>query len=181
MPSNLLWRLLPLSLFVLLAWFLYQGLFLNPKKLPSVLINKKAPELTLPLLSIDNEQESSYFSLRQMQGKVWLLNVWASWCQACQIEHAVIMDIAASGVAVIGLDYKDGPSQGRAWLKQYGNPYQRVLSDVSGRAAIDWGVYGAPETFVIDAKGMIRYKHVGPITQTLWRDTLQPIIEKISS
>lgn len=165
-----LWRLLPLTLFLLLSVFLYRGLYLNPRELPSVLINQQAPALNLPILnSVDK------FSVRHMRGKVWLLNVWATWCMACQEEHPVMMDIANENVTIIGMDYKDEDKKAADWLKQYGSPYQAVILDKTGERGIDWGVYGAPETFILDKKGRIRYKHLGVITHDIWQKQLKPI------
>lgn len=119
------------------------------------------------------------FSLKSMNGKVWLLNVWATWCVACREEHPVMMDIAREHIPIIGMAYKDKATKAKAWLNQYGSPYQSVLVDESGEHAIDWGVYGAPETFMLDKHGIIRYKHLGVVTHTVWEKTLKPIYLKL--
>lgn len=171
------WRLLPLVIFIGLSLFLYQGLSLDPHKLPSVLLDKPLPDLSLPLL----ESAEKKFSADSMKGKVWLLNVWATWCNACQEEHPVLMDLAQQGVNIIGLDYKDNSAKAEEWLVAYGSPFLTVLSDTQGDVAIDLGVYGAPETFIIDKFGVIKYKHVGEVTQHIWTTILQPIMKKLDA
>lgn len=165
-----LWRLLPLFIFLLISVFLYKGLYLNPREIPSVLIDKEAPRLALPILD-----SATRFNLKSMKGRVWLLNVWATWCLACKEEHPVMMDIANERVAIIGMDYKDETNKASNWLRQYGSPYETVILDTTGEAGMDWGVYGAPETFVIDKKGRIRYKHLGIVTHDTWLKHLKPI------
>lgn len=160
-----LWRFLPLLLLIVISLFLYRGLSLNPKTIPTVLLDKPAPKLGA--------------ISEAMQGRVWLLNVWASWCQGCQVEHPVMMDVAKSNIAIIGLDYRDNKANAKQWLAQYGNPYQDVIYDTDGSLAIDWGVYGAPETFVIDKKGMIRYKHIGQLTHKDYSQTIKPLLESL--
>lgn len=177
MNRKLIIRLLPFFIFLGMGTFLLKGLSLDPRKLPSTMINKPTPELALPeLLSTP----PTIFSNKSMLGKVWFLNVWASWCQACQIEHPVLMDIAREGIDIVGLDYKDETDKARDWLAQYGNPFKTVLFDEQGLGGINLGVYGAPETFIIDKKGFIQYKHIGPVTHEVWQTVLKPIIEKVS-
>jgi cytochrome c biogenesis protein CcmG/thiol:disulfide interchange protein DsbE len=154
-------HILPLVLFAVVALALGIGLTLNPRIIPSALIDKPIPEFTLP--PVDGRPNGLAASdLRT--GEVAIVNIFASWCGPCRVEHPLLMEIARSGeVPVHGINYKDLPRNAVAWLKQYGDPYQRVGSDRDGHVSIDWGVYGVPETFVIDREGRIAYKHVGPI------------------
>ena len=157
------------ALLVLLA----VGLGLNPREVPSPLIGKPAPPFTLPLLA----EPDKTFSSKEPLGKVWVFNVWASWCVACRDEHPLLVDFAKSGVAPLyGLNYKDQRADGLKWLGRYGNPYFAVGMDGNGRAAIEWGVYGMPETFVVSGKGEIVYKHVGPITPETLEAKIIPAI-----
>src|SRR3990170_4515092 len=145
--------LIPLAIFGILVGFLFVGLSLNPREVPSPLINKPAPHFELPQL----REPGKTFSQKDMLGKVWLLNVWASWCTACREEHPVVTELAKSGVAPIyGLNYKDKREDGLAWLRQFGDPYRLSVFDIQGRVGIDYGVYGVPETYVIDKRGVIR-------------------------
>lgn len=167
---------LPLVIFLLLALFLWRGLKLDPHKLPSTLLNKPAPEFQL----IDIQNIGRFFSKQQLLGKVSLVNVWATWCTACQQEHAVLLDIAnTQRVAIYGLDYKDDMQTAKKWLSQYGNPYQAVGFDGTGQVAIDWGVYGTPETFLVDQQGVIQYKHIGALTHEVWEKEFLPLIDKL--
>jgi len=150
---------MPLIVFVALVVLLAIGLTLNPRLVPSPLIGKPAPEFNLPLLL----REGS-FSNEDLIGHVTLLNVWASWCFACRQEHEVVKHLSRNGVRIIGLNYKDEPDDAKGWLARLGNPYQSVAVDYDGRIAIDWGVYGAPETFLIDQQGIIRHKVIGPLS-----------------
>jgi cytochrome c biogenesis protein CcmG/thiol:disulfide interchange protein DsbE len=169
--------LLPLGLFIALVLFLGVGLRRDPREIPSPFIGKAAPafkvsQLLDPDLSI---------APQDMLGKVWLLNVWASWCVSCRQEHPVLMDLARQDVVpIIGLDYKDGREEGIGWLKQFGNPYQLSAFDGNGRVGIDYGVYGVPETFVIDKRGVIRLKHVGPVTPAVIAEKLLPLIKELN-
>ncbi|MBC7929259.1 MAG: DsbE family thiol:disulfide interchange protein [Rubrivivax sp.] len=168
--------LLPLALFVVLAAFLAVGLTRDPREIPSPLINKPAPAFVLPQLS----DPSKSFSSQEMRGKVWLLNGWASWCAACRDEHPLLVELARSGVVPIyGLDYKDERRLGLAWLEQFGNPYTLSISDTDGRVAIDYGIYGVPETFVIDREGVIRYKHTGPVTVEALQKKILPLVREL--
>lgn len=167
---------LPLAIFFTLVWFLYQGLFLNPREVPSALIDKPAPSFSLATLHAPAQK----FSPADMRGKVWLLNVWGSWCASCRYEHPFLNDLAKQQVVpVVGFNWKDDPAAAKNWLVKYGDPYQLSVSDLDGRVAIDWGVYGAPETFVIDKAGMIRYKHTGPIDAAILADKLLPMIRDL--
>jgi cytochrome c biogenesis protein CcmG/thiol:disulfide interchange protein DsbE len=166
--------LLPLAIFLVLAGFLVAGLRLDPREVPSPLINKPAPAFSLPKLSDTGVK----FSADEMRGKVWLLNVWASWCSACREEHPVLMQLAAdSSIQLYGLDYKDTDAEASAVLKEAGNPYRAVAVDADGRVGIDYGVYGVPETYIIDKAGVIRYKQIGPITPEIWSEKIQPLLK----
>jgi len=169
---------LPLVVFVLMAGLLGYGLRLDPKKVPSPLIDKPAPEFSLSIL----ESPSRQLSTRDMAGQVWVLNVWASWCVSCRAEHVVITALANRNlVPVVGLNYKDEPADATRWLEQFGNPYATSVMDQDGRVGIDWGVYGVPETFVIGADGMIKYKHIGPVTHESLEQTILPILKELQS
>src|SRR6478752_9842686 len=151
--------LLPLGFFVVLVGFLYVGLFRDPHEVPSPLVDRPAPAFRLAQLNDPAKQ----LGPADLKGQVWLLNVWASWCVSCRVEHPLLLQLAkAKLVPVIGLDYKDKPEEGKAWLASEGDPYTTSIMDVDGRVGIDWGVYGVPETFVIDKQGVIRHKHIGP-------------------
>ncbi len=168
--------LAPLGIFMGLLVFLGIGLNLNPREVPSPLIGKPAPAFTLPDL---NHPEVA-FKHTEMLGKVWVLNVWASWCVACREEHETLLQFSKTGVVpVLGLNYKDERSDGLGWLKQFGNPYQQSLYDHDGLVGIDYGVYGVPETFVIDKRGVIRYKRIGILTPELLRDTIVPLVREL--
>ncbi len=167
---------LPLVVFVLMVGLLGYGLGLDPKKVPSPLIDKRAPEFSLPVL----ETPSRQLSTKDMSGQVWVLNVWASWCVSCRAEHAVITELASRNlVNVVGLNYKDEPADAIRWLEQFGNPYATSVIDRDGRVGIDWGVYGVPETFIIDADGLIKYKHIGPVTHESLEQTILPILKEL--
>lgn len=169
--------LLPLGIFIGLVIFLGIGLNLNPKEVPSPLIGKPAPHFSLTSLS----DPSKVISPKQMLGQVWMLNVWASWCVACRYEHPILIEMAKKSlVPIIGLDYKDVRADGLNWLAQFGNPYQDSAFDEDGRVGIDYGVYGVPETFLIDKQGIIRLKHIGPITPEVITQKLQPMILELN-
>jgi cytochrome c biogenesis protein CcmG/thiol:disulfide interchange protein DsbE len=170
--------ILPLLLFIVLAVFLAIGLKLNPRDIPSPLINQPAPDFLLPVL--DNPQQK--LSPKDLKGKVWLLNVWASWCVSCRSEHPVLNEfIKRVPVTIIGLNYKDDPQAARQWLAELGNPYQTSVMDQEGRTGIDYGVYGVPETFVIDKKGIIRFKFTGPVTMKAVNETFLPLLQRLEA
>ncbi len=170
--------LLPLAVFVLLVGFLAVGLQRDPKLLPSPLIDKPAPAFSLPRL----DDPARSLGTADLQGKVWLLNVWASWCVACRIEHPLLVDLAGTGtVPIIGLNYKDKRDEALAWLGKHGNPYLVSIVDAQGQVGIDFGVYGVPETFVIDKQGVIRMKHVGPVTPEVLREQILPLVKKLDA
>ena len=160
------------ALIALLAF----GLGRNPREVPSPLIGKPAPRFELPRL----DDPAKTFSQKEMLGRVWVLNVWASWCPPCLIEHPVITELARSGIApVVGLNYKDAREDALPWLARNGDPYALSVFDASGRTGIDYGVYGVPETYVIDGKGLIRYKHIGPLSPEILRTKVQPLIMEL--
>ena len=168
--------LIPLVLFVALVIFLAIGLNRDPHEVPSPLINKPAPAFEIPQLA----EASKTFSPASMKGQVWILNVWASWCVACREEHPVLVELAKSQIApVIGLDYKDKREDALAMLAKQGNPYLLSAFDVNGRVGIDYGVYGVPETYVIDKAGVIRFKHIGPITMELLNKKIIPLLGEL--
>ena len=188
--------LVPLLLFFGLAGFLAFGLTLNPREVPSPLIDKPVPDFSLARL----DQPEQTFSLKEMQGQVWMLNVWASWCVACRQEHPLLVQMAKQKIVpVVGLNYKEVRGDGainargmaleaetgmaieraRRWLTDHGDPYVLSVLDIDGRVGIDFGVYGVPETFLIDRDGRIRYKHIGPITPDALQNVLIPKIEEL--
>ena len=168
--------LIPLVLFFILIGFLVVGLNRDPHEVPSPLINKPAPLFTLPRL----EQPDQTFSSTDFKGKVWILNAWASWCVACREEHPLLVEFSRTHrVPLVGLDYKDQRKDGMNYLRQHGNPYDLTVQDVDGRVGIDFGVYGVPETYLIDKNGVIRHKQIGPITPEALEKTILPLIEKL--
>jgi cytochrome c biogenesis protein CcmG/thiol:disulfide interchange protein DsbE len=168
----------PLVAFLVLVGFLYVGLGLNPHEVPSPLIGKPAPAFTLPQLHDPAKQ----FSAQDMKGKVWLLNVWSSWCVSCREEHPFLVELASQNIVpVYGLDYKDKREDGEAWLERGGNPYVLSASDTEGRVGIDYGVYGVPETYVIDKQGIIQYKEIGPVTPQSLRNKILPLVAQLQA
>ena len=170
-----MWKfIVPFGLFALLGVFLYVGLHRDPSYVPSPLIGKPAPEFTLPSL-----QDPAYpVSSKDLAGRPWVLNVWGTWCAGCRQEHPVLLQIARStSVPIIGLDWKDDATEAQRWLAELGNPYAAVAFDSEGRVAIDWGVYGAPETFLIGADGKVLYKHIAPMTLEVWAREFEPRIQ----
>jgi cytochrome c biogenesis protein CcmG/thiol:disulfide interchange protein DsbE len=169
--------LIPLALFIGLVVFLAIGLGRDPHEVPSPLINKPAPAFQLPQL----HAPAKTFSAQEMRGKVWLLNVWASWCFSCREEHPLLLDFARSGaVPLYGLNYKDQRNDAIAWLNELGDPYQLSAMDLDGRVGIDYGVYGAPETYLIDREGVIRFKHIGPLTPEVIQNKILPLARDLS-
>ena len=152
------------------------GLRLNPREIPSPLVNRLAPEFKLPRLL----EEDVEFQTTNQRGKVWVLNVWASWCAACRTEHEVLKLLADEEIGeLIGLNYKDEPLEALSWLRVFGNPYNQIAVDIVGDVGIDWGVYGVPETFVIDVDGIIRYKHIGPLNQSILEKEILPLMRRL--
>jgi cytochrome c biogenesis protein CcmG/thiol:disulfide interchange protein DsbE len=164
---------LPLAFIGLIA-LLAAGLRLNPREVPSPLIGKAAPPFELPRLDAPDRT----FTQKEMLGKVWVLNVWASWCPPCLVEHPVVTDLAKT-IPVVGLNYKDAREDALPWLKRNGNPYELSVYDAAGRIAIDYGVYGVPETYVIDRQGLIRYKHIGPLTREVVQKKVHPLLKEL--
>jgi len=175
--------LIPIVVFAALGGLLIYALYLmqagrySPRDIPSPLLGKPLPAFSLPLL----QQPKKMVTPESLHGRVYLLNVWASWCVACRQEHPLLVELARlKAVSVIGLNYKDKPDDALGWLTEFGNPYEQSLVDADGRVGIDLGVYGVPETFVIDKTGVIRYKQVGPITEEIWMQKLLPLIQQLS-
>jgi cytochrome c biogenesis protein CcmG/thiol:disulfide interchange protein DsbE len=173
------WQFLaPLALFAVLLGFLAVGLNLNPREVPSPLIGKPAPAFELTRL----DDPALKITHADLKGQVWILNVWASWCVACRQEHPLLVDFAKrSTVPLYGLNYKDKRNDGLAWLARFGNPYKASLFDIDGRVGIDFGVYGVPETFVIDKQGVIRFKQIGPVTPEVLRDQIEPLLKQLNA
>jgi cytochrome c biogenesis protein CcmG/thiol:disulfide interchange protein DsbE len=169
--------LIPLAVFFVLVGFLYRGLKLDPREVPSPLIGKPAPEFALTQL----DKPEQTIRRTDMLGKVWLLNVWASWCEACREEHPYLVDFAKlKALPIYGLDYKDERAPAQQWLADRGNPYDASLFDANGRVGIDFGVYGVPETFLIDKQGVIRFKQIGPLTPEVLDNQLLPLLRKLN-
>ncbi len=170
--------LIPLALFLVLAGFLAVGLQRDPRLVPSPLIGKPVPVFSAPRL----DQPQTVVTPAELRGQVWVLNVWASWCVPCRIEHPLWVDFAKTQkVALVGLNYKDKRDDALAWLQRYGDPYRLSLADNGGQIGIDWGVYGVPETFIVDRDGVIRHKHIGPVTPEAMRDDILPMLRKLGA
>jgi len=168
--------LLPLIAFIVLVGFLLVGLNLNPRQVPSPLIGKPAPELQLEELHASDKTLTSKDNL----GKVWLLNVWASWCVSCREEHPLLVELSKAGIVpVYGLNYKDERDLALQWLRQVGDPYVASARDPEGRTGIEYGVYGVPETYVIDKNGVIRYKQIGPVTVDALQNKILPLVKEL--
>lgn len=165
----------PLLVVLALGALLWMGLGLDPRQVPSPLIDKPTPRFVLPQLHSPDSQLSD----TDLKGGVSLLNVWATWCVACRQEHRFLMQLARQGVAIYGLNYKDERHAALHWLEQFGDPYKAVAFDAQGRVGIDWGVYGTPETFVIDRHGVVRYKHTGPLTAEVYDRAIRPLLDQL--
>jgi cytochrome c biogenesis protein CcmG/thiol:disulfide interchange protein DsbE len=163
---------IPLLLFLGVALFLYRGLYLDPSALPSAVIDKPFPAFSLPAV-----QDGRALSRADLLGKPALVNVWGTWCVACRVEHPVLNKLAGQGVVIYGINYKDENAAAQHWLDTFHDPYQLNIADAQGTLGLDLGVYGAPETFLIDARGVIRYKHVGIIDESVWREQLAPLYQ----
>lgn len=169
-------HLWPLVIFLVLVGFLGVGLGLKPREVPSPLVNRSMPAFSLPTL----DQPERRLGPQDLLGQVYLINVWASWCTACQAEHPLLVDLARAGVVPIyGLNYKDGREDALRWLGRHGNPYKQSLSDTAGLVGLDLGVYGVPETYVVDRDGVIRHKHTGALTMDVVRETLLPLLGQL--
>jgi cytochrome c biogenesis protein CcmG, thiol:disulfide interchange protein DsbE len=167
---------IPLIIFMVLAAFFWKGLSLDPTAMPSALLDKPVP--TFALATVNDEQRQ--VTQEDLKGKVSLLNVWATWCISCRQEHPYLLAIAELGIPIYGVNYKDDVVKAKQWLKDLEDPYQFSIVDADGRLGIDLGVFGAPETYVVDKLGVIRYKHVGVITDKVWTETLLPIVESLN-
>lgn len=168
--------LLPLAIFLVLAVFLAIGLNLNPREVPSPLIDKPAPAFQLPQL----HESARTLALQDMKGQVWVFNVWASWCVACLEEHPILVELSKRKlVPIVGLNYKDGRDDALKWLVRHGNPYTLSAQDADGRVGIDYGVYGVPETYVIDKDGVIRFKKIGPVTPKVLDEQILPLVKRL--
>lgn len=171
--------LLPLAIFVAVLALLGVGLTGNPRELPSALIDKPAPAFRLTTLATPLAPERTLGSA-ELRGQVWVLNVWASWCTACRLEHPLLVEFARTNtVPIYGLNYKDAPADAQRWLANFGDPYQHSFSDRDGRVGMDFGVYGAPETYVIDAAGRVRFKHVGALTPEVLQEQIVPLVRRL--
>jgi cytochrome c biogenesis protein CcmG/thiol:disulfide interchange protein DsbE len=167
---------LPLVIFLVIVGFLAIGLRLDPREVPSPFIGKGAPAFTVPQL----HKPEATISPADLKGQVWLLNVWASWCVSCRAEHEVVTRLARTGeVPIVGLNYKDERDAALGWLRRLGDPYKVSAVDANGDVGIDWGVYGVPETFVIDREGVVRHKHIGPLTDQAVQETILPLVRKL--
>lgn len=169
--------LIPVLILLVLAGFFMKGLYLDPRKVPSALIDKPAPEFSLPTM------DGKTVTKQDLLGRVYMLNVWASWCEACRYEHPYLVQLKQEGLktAIIGYNYRDKPQMAQRWLRALGDPYEFTLVDADGQKAIDFGVYGAPETFIIDKTGVIRYKHIGPVTPEAYVDVIKPILDHLEA
>lgn len=173
-------RVLPLLVVLVLGGFLYVGLSRDPSVIPSPLIDKPAPVFQADALPRPNA-EALRFDSDEMAGQVWVFNVWASWCGPCIAEHPFLTDFANThDIPLVGLNYKDDPQDAQQWLVRHGDPFDAVVSDVAGDVGLDFGVYGVPETFIIDAKGHVRYKHVGPLDEISMREKFLPAIQAVT-
>ena len=169
------WRLIPFMLFALLVGFFWRGLSLDPQNLPSAQLGKALPPFQLPILA----DKGVSFNSSTLKGQITLLNVWASWCTSCAQEQVFLLQLAREGVAIYGLNYKDSPQEATQWLGEWGNPYKTIAADQDGKVAIKLGVYGTPETFLIDKAGVIRYRHAGILTAAIWAHDFLPRIKKL--
>ena len=175
--NTLRWRLIPLFVFVLLVIFFARGLSLDPQQLPSAKLGKPLPVFRLPI--VGNEKKE--LTQTALHGQISLLNVWASWCAACTNEQLFLLQLARDGVAIYGLNYKDKAEDAKQWLEEWGNPYRLIGADADGKVAIDLGVYGAPETFLVDKTGIIRYRHVGVLNEMVWQQEFLPLIKQLEN
>jgi cytochrome c biogenesis protein CcmG/thiol:disulfide interchange protein DsbE len=167
---------MPLLAFAALAVVLGIGLTLKPREVPSPFIGKPAPAFTLPRLGAPAQS----LTAAELKGQVWVLNIWASWCAPCREEHPLLVEAAKTRqVPIYGLNYKDDPRNAQEWLLRLGDPYAETVADADGRVAVDYGVYGVPETFVIDRAGIVRFKHIGPLTPDVWQREVLPLIQRL--
>lgn len=173
---------LPLAIFAVLALLFWRGLSIDPTAMPSALIDKTVPKFSLPALKESPDgQASESLTEALFRGRVSLLNVWATWCVSCRVEHPFLIDLAAQGMPIVGVNYKDESVAARQWLEDLGDPYTHNIVDAEGYLGLDLGVFGAPETYVVDREGIIRYKHVGVVDERVWQDILQPIVTHLKT
>ena len=167
--------LIPVVVLLSLVALLAVGLQHDPREVPSPLVGKPAPVFDLPQLGAETRLTQEH-----LKGRPLLVNFFASWCTGCQVEHPLLLLLSKQGVEIVGMDYKDAQADGQRWLERHGNPYRTVIADLAGEAGLDWGVYGVPETFVLDANGVIVYKQIGPMTEQAWREKIAPLLGKAS-
>ena len=165
---------LPLIVFAVLAVFLMRGLKLDPAAMPSALLDKPWPVFSLPTL-----ESGEVISEKSLRGQKALVNVWATWCVTCRVEHPFLMQLAQNGVLIIGLNYKDKQDEAQRWLQEKGNPFRFTINDADGKLGMDLGVFGAPETYFVDSQGVIRYKYIGDLNERVWNDSLKAVWDKL--
>lgn len=176
--KKILVRVLPFVVFASLSIFLWKGLYLNPREIPSTYVDKKIPKFSLPTLA---QNKPSVFRDEDLYGEVSLLNVWASWCMACKDEQVFLLKLADSGIKIYGLNYKDDVANALDWLNTWGNPYTLIGTDINGLVALDLGVYGTPETFIIDENGVVRYRYAGILNEKIWQEKFLPVFLKVKN
>jgi cytochrome c biogenesis protein CcmG/thiol:disulfide interchange protein DsbE len=182
MNKQRLFLFIPLAVFALLAVLFWRGLSLNPNEMPSALLNKPVPAFELPVLPApENPQGLVNANQEMLKDRVSLLNVWATWCTTCRQEHEFLNTLKAQGILIYGINYKDNTEDAQRWLAELHNPYVYSVTDEDGRLGLNLGVFGAPETYVIDKHGVIRYKHIGDVNQDVWNKVLAPIIKELQS
>ncbi len=180
MNKQRLYLFIPLIIFAILAVLFWRGLSLNPNDMPSALLNKPVPAFELPVLPAPENPEGLVLGTAELfKGKVSLLNIWATWCVTCRQEHEFLNKLRAQGVVIYGINYKDNSEEAQKWLAELHNPYLFSVVDADGRLGLNLGVFGAPETYVIDKTGVIRYKHIGDINEKNWSETIKPIYESL--
>lgn len=181
MNKQRLFLFIPLSVFVVLAIFFWRGLSLDPNAMPSALLNKPVPAFELPVLPApENPQGLTVANQELFKGRVSLLNVWATWCVTCKQEHEFLNSLKAQGIPIYGVNYKDDNDAAQNWLAELHNPYVFSVIDADGRLGLNLGVFGAPETYVIDKEGVIRYKHIGDVNEIVWEKTIKPIFDSLN-
>ncbi len=182
MNKQRLMLFIPLIIFAILGGLFWRGLSLNPNDMPSALLDKPVPKFSLPRLENVQQMRDESLLKGQVSGlkkQVTLLNVWATWCETCREEHLFLNQLKNQGVRIIGVDYKDNNVDAQRWIAQLGNPYEDIIVDEEGRLGLDLGVFGAPETYVIDNQGIIRYKHIGDLNQQVWDTVVLPIVKQL--
>jgi len=181
MNKQRLFLFIPLAIFAALAVLFWHGLSLNPNEMPSALLNKPVPPFELPVLPApENPQGLVNANQEMLKGKVSLLNVWATWCTTCRQEHEFLNTLKAQGILIYGINYKDNGEDAQRWLAELHNPYVFSVTDEDGRLGLNLGVFGAPETYVIDKQGVVRYKHIGDVNAQVWEKTIKPIFDSLN-